>query len=205
MNEPKQYGFYIDTTKCTGCKTCHVSCKDRSDLPKGLKWRRVYEYGGGSWQENGDGTVEQNVYSYYVSIGCNHCDNPVCVEVCPVGSMHKRRSDGLVHVDPAVCIGCEACAFACPYDAPQFDRERGIMTKCDGCYERLAVGRKPICVECCPLRAMDFGPMDELRARYGAIADINPLPSSTITKPNLCIKQNRNAQDGGDVLNEFEV
>ncbi|MBY5993278.1 DMSO/selenate family reductase complex B subunit [Ferrimonas balearica] len=205
MNEPKQYGFYVDTSKCTGCKTCHVACKDRKDLPKDVKWRRVYEYGGGSWQENGDGTVEQSVYSYYVSIGCNHCSNPVCVKACPTGACYKRRSDGLVHIDQGICIGCESCARACPYDAPQIDKAHGVMTKCDGCYERLSQGRNPICVESCPLRALEFGPIDELRAKYGSNADINPLPSASITAPNLVIKRNRNAQAGGEVLNWFEV
>ncbi len=205
MNENKQYGFYVDTSKCTGCKTCHVACKDRKDLPKDVKWRRVYEYAGGNWQENGDGTVEQNVFSYYVSIGCNHCSNPLCVSACPTGAMYKRRSDGLVHVDQGICIGCEACARACPYDAPQLDKDRGVMTKCDGCYERLAQGKQPTCVESCPLRALDFGPIEELRAQYGSNADINPLPSASLTEPNLCIKRNRNARSGGQVLNWFEV
>ncbi|SHI03401.1 DMSO/selenate family reductase complex B subunit [Ferrimonas marina] len=205
MTDKTQYGFFVDTTKCTGCKTCHVACKDRKDLAKDVKWRRVYEYGGGSWSENADGTVEQDVYSYYVSISCNHCTNPVCMDDCPTGAIYKRREDGLVVIDGGVCIGCGRCAKKCPYDAPQLDRTRGVMTKCDGCYERIEMGRKPICVESCPLRAMDFGPIDELRSKYGTNADINPLPSSGETQPNLVIKKNRNAQAGGEVLNWFEV
>ncbi|OSB96938.1 4Fe-4S dicluster domain-containing protein, partial [Klebsiella pneumoniae] len=34
--------------------------------------------------------------------------------------------------------------------------DKGHMTKCDGCHERVAEGKKPICVESCPLRALDF-------------------------------------------------
>ncbi len=60
----KQYGFYFDSTKCTGCKTCQVSCKDEKDLDLGPKFRRVYEYGGGSWAKQ-DGIWTQNIYSYY--------------------------------------------------------------------------------------------------------------------------------------------
>ena len=201
-----QYGFYIDTVKCTGCKTCHVSCKDRQDLPADVKWRRVYEHGGGDWVENEDGTVEQSVYAYYLSVGCNHCDNPVCVSACPTGSMHKRNLDGLVHVDPSICIACRACERACPYDAPQFDEQKGVMTKCDGCYDRVAEGVGAVCVESCPLRALEFAPIDELREKYGDNADINGLPDSGITQPNLVVRKNRNAgREDGEFWNFFEV
>ena len=159
-----QYGFYIDTTRCTGCKTCMVACKDRSDLPVGIRWRRVYEYGGGRFVTNPDNTFSNNVYAYWVNISCNHCSEPACTKACPTGAMHKRMSDGFVHVDQDICIGCESCARACPYDAPQIDHERGVMTKCDGCYDRVAEGRLPSCVDACPMRAMDHGTIEELRA-----------------------------------------
>lgn len=144
----KQYGFYFDSTKCTGCKTCQVSCKDEKDLDLGPKFRRVYEFGGGSWQKQ-DGIWQQNVYSYYLSISCNHCSNPTCVEGCPTGAMHKRAEDGLVVVDQTVCVGCRYCELRCPYGAPQYDEKKKLMSKCDGCYERVAKGMKPVCVESC--------------------------------------------------------
>ncbi len=206
MEVQQQYGFFIDTEKCTGCKTCHVSCKDRKDLPIDVKWRRVYEYGGGDWMENGDGTFEQSVFSYYLSIGCNHCSNPVCVSACPTASMHKRSLDGIVQVDPSLCIACHACAKACPYDAPQFDAVKGVMTKCDGCSDRIEDGKGAICVESCPLRALEFAPIDELREKYGDNADISGLPDSSITEPNLVVKKNRNSdRDDGEFWNFAEV
>ncbi|MCL1075778.1 DMSO/selenate family reductase complex B subunit [Shewanella dokdonensis] len=211
MTNKIQYGFYFDATRCTGCKTCQVSCKDRKDLPVGINWRRVYEYAGGQWNQNGDGTVSQDVFAYYTSIGCNHCSEPACTKACPTGAMHKRREDGLVLIDAEICIGCGSCARACPYDAPQIDNDKGIMTKCDGCYERLAEGLLPTCVESCPQRALDFGVIDELRAKYPDAIEPNiaPLPSTEITHPNLIIKPNRNAKPTGDksgqILNWAEV
>ena len=192
----KQYGFYIDSSKCTGCKTCQLSCKDNKDLNVGVNYRRIYEYTGGNWVKEGE-TFRQDVFSYYLSIACNHCDEPACTKVCPSGAMHKRQ-DGFVVVDEDVCIGCKYCSMACPYGAPQYNEEKGHMTKCDGCYERVAAGLEPICVGSCPLRALEFGPIDELRAKYGNNADVAPLPSSLKTKPNIVIKPNRHARPTGD-------
>ena len=187
MSDITQYGFFFDTRKCNGCKACHIACKDKFDAEVGVKPRRVYEYGGGSFTANDNGTVECNVFTYYMSIGCNHCSEPVCVKACPTGAMHKRREDGFVHIVEDLCIGCGSCAKACPYDAPQLDNVRKVMVKCDGCFELVKQGKKPLCVSGCTQRALDFGPMDELIAKYGEGADIAPLPMSNITSPNLII------------------
>lgn len=205
-----QYGFYFNSSKCSGCKTCHVSCKDRSNLSIGQNWRRVYEYEGGSWQDMADGTFENNAFAYYMSVGCNHCNEPVCVKACPTGAMHKRREDGLVHVAAELCIGCNSCAQACPYDAPQLDQHRKVMTKCDGCYDRLAEGKKPTCVEACPLRALDFDTMENLVKKYGdSDGHIAPLPSASITSPNLIIRAHKDGQPVtagvGSIVNSSEV
>ncbi|MGI2258434.1 4Fe-4S dicluster domain-containing protein [Shewanella sp. GXUN23E] len=227
MTTNTQYGFYFDSSKCTGCKTCHIACKDRmaglersrDDVVndgvatlKGMLWRRVYEYGGGIWQENSDGSFEQSVFAYYMSVGCNHCSNPVCVKACPTGAMHKRREDGLVQIAKELCIGCGSCAKACPYDAPQLDAGRKVMTKCDGCADRLKTNelgelvQKPVCVEACPMRALDFDTIENLEAKYGkGDSHIAPLPSQGITSPNLIVKINARAQSGGSLLNPAEV
>ncbi|HBX3222121.1 TPA: hypothetical protein MHW38_28120, partial [Klebsiella pneumoniae] len=70
--------------------------------------------------------------------------------------------------------------------------------KCDGCHERVAEGKKPICVESCPLRALDFGPIAELRAKHGQLAAVAPLPSAHFTRPSIVIKPNANARPCGD-------
>ena len=193
----KQYGFYFDSERCTGCKTCELACKDYKDLGTDVNFRRIYEYTGGNWSQLTDGCWHQDVFAYYMSISCNHCSDPACTKVCPTGAMHKNE-DGFVIVNEEICIGCRYCHMACPYDAPQFDKQKGHMTKCDGCYSRVKSGQKPICVDACPLRALDFAPIDELRTKYGEQASIAPLPPADTTHPNLVVKPNKNSRPSGD-------
>uniref|UniRef100_UPI00356A000C 4Fe-4S dicluster domain-containing protein n=1 Tax=Salmonella enterica TaxID=28901 RepID=UPI00356A000C len=86
--------------RCTGCKTCELACKDYKDLTPDVSFRRIYEYAGGDWQED-NGVWHQNVFAYYLSISCNHCEDPACTKVCPSGAMHKRdRSESLHFMQP---------------------------------------------------------------------------------------------------------
>ena len=64
-----QYGFYFDSTRCTGCRTCEMACKDYNDLPASYAFRRVFDYEGGDWKDNGDGTFEPTSWAYHVSHG----------------------------------------------------------------------------------------------------------------------------------------
>ncbi|MEL4358820.1 MULTISPECIES: DMSO/selenate family reductase complex B subunit [unclassified Luteococcus] len=189
-------GFYFDQSACNGCKACAIACKDKHDLPVGVQWRRVIEYTGGGWVQQGD-TYEPQVFSYYTSISCNHCEDPICAEVCPTTAM-TIRDDGTVFVDPNKCIGCKYCAMACPYSAPQFNPDKGIMTKCDGCKDYRDAGQKPACVAACPSRALDWGEIDELKKKHGTdLRAVEPLPDPEITRPNLLITPHRSAQAQG--------
>ncbi len=187
-----KYGFYFDQSLCTGCKACQVSCVDKHDLPVGVLWRRVAEYSGGTWRIDG-ATATPSVFTYYSSVACNHCENPICMQVCPTTAM-SRRADGTVYVDDSKCVGCRYCEWACPYGAPQFNADTGHMTKCDLCYDYRSEGKAPACVAGCPSRALDFGPIEELRREHGTQAGIAPLPNPAITEPHLVITPHRNAQ-----------
>lgn len=122
--------------------------------------------------------------------------------------MHKNAETGLVAVDAAKCIGCGYCHMACPYNAPKVDREKGHSVKCDGCSERVTSGDQPLCVRACPARALDFGPVEDMRKK-GEQAAIAPLPKPSYTKPNLYVKASEDAKPAGDasvkVANPLEV
>ena len=96
-----QYAFAFDSSKCSGCRTCQVLCKETYDLPLNNLFRRVINYQGGSWSVNETGTyVPNGMFGYFISMGCNHCTDPVCVKQCPTGAMRKNPDTGIVTTDP---------------------------------------------------------------------------------------------------------
>ena len=204
----KKPAFFLDIQICTGCKTCMIACKDRNDLPLGVRWRRVVEFAGGDWDCRTDGTFTHNVFAYYISLSCNHCQDPICVQVCPSTAMNQDRH-GIVSVDPDKCLGCRYCEWACPYSAPQFDEALGRMTKCDFCREELEQGGAPACAAGCPTRALQFGEYDVLAAQHGASLDIAPLPPPKITEPNFLLDTHTDAKPAqtpdGTISNPEEV
>lgn len=202
-----RYAFFFDSTRCTGCKTCELACKDYKDLGTEHTMRRIFDYEGGDWTKGEDGTWTTTSYVYHVSVACNHCDAPACIEACPTGAMHRDPTTDLVLVDAETCIGCGSCAGACSYGAPYIDEVLGCSVKCDGCADRVAAGKQPICVEACPMRALEFGEADVMGAQ-GEQAALAPLPEP-FTGPNFFIKAGPHAQpwDSGDghVANPLEV
>jgi|SRR3990172_5039882 len=194
-----QKAFYFDASACTGCKACQIACQDQNGLSADILWRRVFQYGGGSWEP--DNSVPglyraNNVYAYSVSTACMHCEDAICVDVCPAGAITKRE-DGVVLIDQEKCIGCRYCEWACPYGAPAFNEAKGVMSKCTFCEDLQAKGENPACVDACVMRALDFGELDELRARYGNVNAIEPLPTANITNPSLVITPHKLSQASG--------
>ena len=192
----KQLAFYYDQSVCTGCKACMVACMDKNDLPVALRWRRVLQYGGGGWVQQGPAWVPNGVWVTSVSAACMHCQKPICRDVCPTGAISKR-SDGVVLIDQSKCVGCRYCEWACPYGAPQFDERKGVMSKCTFCVDLIDAGGRPACVDACVMRALDFGELDELRAKYGNVNAVEPLPDGKQTEPSLVIRPHKNAQPSG--------
>ena len=182
-----QQAFYFDGTRCTGCKTCQRACKDYKNIDLGISFRT-------------------NCVSYPLSMSCNHCDSPVCFEKCPQSAIIKDADTGLMSIDEEKCIGCGTCAIVCPYNAPKVDEEKKKAVRCNGCAERVAAGEKPVCVEACPARALDFGDAEEM-AKMGERGNIAPLPDPSETTPNIFIKASADAQPVGaaEIANPLEV
>jgi anaerobic dimethyl sulfoxide reductase subunit B (iron-sulfur subunit) len=204
-----QNGFFVDNSRCSGCKTCEIACKDYKDLGTEILFRKIYDFEGGNWESLEGGVWEQSVFMYHVSLACNHCTVPACLAVCPVEAIIKDADSGLVVIDEKLCIGCGSCVTACPYEIPKMDEEAKTVRKCDGCFDRVAEGKQPICVEACPIRALDFGEIEAVRSQYGELAQIPPLPDPAETAPNLVIKPCPIAESpdiaNGFVANELEV
>lgn len=154
----------------------------------GVRPRRVTTYEKGKFPDTN---------MLFTSISCNHCDDPACTKVCPTGAMHKAP-DGTVQHDDSKCIGCKSCKIACPYDAPQYSEEDRIIHKCDSCRPLREDGHNPVCVDTCPMRALDFGETTELEKKYGSdlVRDLPVLPNSDLTKPNIRIKARESAKSG---------
>jgi Fe-S-cluster-containing dehydrogenase component len=113
-----------------------------------------------------------------------HCGKPNCVDACPTQAITKRAEDGIVLVDQDECIGCDACAEACPFGAPQFGHD-GIVQKCDLCVDRLAEGKQPACVGTCPGEALHFGTLEAL----SRLASAQQLAGST--RPSMLVSSDK--------------
>ncbi len=177
-----QYGFFIDLSRCTGCNACVIACKQWHDISPGpVKWMRVYQWEKGSFP---------NIDLRVIPIPCFHCENPVCIKACPNKAIYKEEKYGAVLVDPEKCRGERKCWQACPYGTPQFESdEPGLKTSmCNMCIDRLEKGLTPICVLSCSLRALEFGPIDELRGKYDGQSQVEELPKDSITRPSVIFK-----------------
>jgi anaerobic dimethyl sulfoxide reductase subunit B len=177
-----QYGFFFDQSRCIGCHACAVACKNWNHLPPGpLKYLKIYEY------EKG---VFPHVRLYFQWIPCYHCERPPCIKSCPTGAIYKEEKYGAILIKDDLCNGCRKCYDVCPYGAPVFESdEEGVPAqKCTMCIDRLEMGLNPQCVSTCPTRALDFGPSEDLRSRYGDNRDLEDLPKSKNTKPAVVFK-----------------
>jgi Fe-S-cluster-containing dehydrogenase component len=97
-----------------------------------------------------------------VPVICMHCDSPTCAEVCPADAI-KRTEDGVVQsARKPRCIACNNCVLACPFGVPKMQTDFQLMMKCDMCYDRTSVGKKPMCATVCPSGALHFGTREEI-------------------------------------------
>jgi phenylacetyl-CoA:acceptor oxidoreductase subunit 1 len=147
-----RFVMVADLRRCVGCQTCTAACKENNGTPVGVQWRRVLDIEAGEYPD---------VSRVFLPTGCQHCDKPPCMEVCPSTATGKR-ADGLVTIDYDLCIGCSYCIMACPYEArfkvedlvypyeegaTAADQARtnpakfdGVVSKCTFCIDRIDAG-----------------------------------------------------------------
>ncbi len=112
-----RYGMVIDTKKCIGCHVCAMACKTENNLPNDVWWNRILTDNGGEMGfDMVGGSYPDDLQFGYVPVACQHCENPACVKVCPVGATYKDPETGVVRQDYDKCIGCRMCMSACPYN-----------------------------------------------------------------------------------------
>lgn len=171
-------GFYTDNNGCYGCKTCSVACVT-TKLPGNREtfMRRVTDI-----------LTDDTMTYAFLSLSCNHCENPQCLANCPQGA-YTKHENGIVEQDHDKCIGCKTCTTACPYGAPVYDEAEGKVYKCDMCKDRLETGLMPACVEACPGANLECGELDDLRASHpDGVQEIAGItPSASETNPSLVI------------------
>ena len=188
------YGYAFNISKCRGYMDCVKACiaENNQDRQSGMAYIRIHEMEKGSMNfEEADDSFFHQVPAaghFYLGTQCFHCQNPPCVDVCPVKATWMEP-DGIVVVDYNWCIGCRYCMAACPYDARRFNwadpvvprdelnpnqhylgnrlRKKGVVEKCTFCIQRTRAGNNPACVEACPTGARVFGnlldPSSEIR------------------------------------------
>src|SRR3989338_1906366 len=197
---PHQYAMAIDIHKCIGCGRCVDACKKENKVPEEPHYfrtwveRYVTPVRGETQVDSPNGGMngfpeikegEEVLKTFFVPKLCNHCENPPCVQVCPVGATFRTR-DGVVLVDENYCVGCRYCIQACPYGARYMHPVKHVADKCTFCYHRITKGLLPACVEVCPTQARIFGEADAPQSpirRFMRFNDFRVLKPELNTAP----------------------
>jgi Fe-S-cluster-containing dehydrogenase component len=159
MPKPEYLHFFIDPNRCIGCQACVQACTE-CDTHRGDSMIHL-EF------------IDRTHSVQTVPVICMHCEQPTCAEVCPADAI-KRTGDGVVQsARKPRCIACGNCVIACPFGVPEVYEDRQIMMKCDMCYDRTSVGKKPMCATVCPSQALFFGTHEQIEQLRPMSAPVN--------------------------------
>ena len=215
-----RYGMAIDLNRCFGCQTCAAACKIANNLPKDVSFNVVYTRGAMDSDEFGtavacgavanDTAVGEfpNCSLSFLPMQCQHCVEPACLAVCPTGATTKDEETGIVSIDFELCIGCESCVKACPYegvrtligDNPEYyldvtvgefdapPHKAGTVEKCTFCKNLIDRGEEPACMQLCPGRARYWGDLDDPESDVAKAIEgreVKRLHEEAGTEPNV--------------------
>ena len=130
----------VNESLCTGCQNCMyactlskdgVACPDLARIQLNVHWI------------DQPGVAAQP---------CRQCVDPQCMRYCPTKAVKVDDITGARVIDDKLCIGCQTCIQACPYEISRirFDKVRKKAVKCDLC------GGDPACVRACPTGALTY-------------------------------------------------
>lgn len=156
--------FIFDKKRCVGCQACVLACVNENGRQSAGQWKKVY---------SSNPSHFPHLPLFYLSLSCNHCDEAPCLYSCPTRAYSRDEESGAVLHHPEKCIGCKICTWACPYDAPVYNPQAGIIEKCTFCQPRLEQGLKPACAKQCPVGALDYS-RQEFDA--GQALESSPVP-----------------------------
>ncbi len=175
-------GFIIDLNKCTDCSACVLACAIENSSILSEDWREITTF-------NKQKVPGLPVFHY--SIACNHCGLAPCKPACPAEAFSRDKATGAIVHQEEKCIGCRYCTWACPYDAPKYSVEKGVVEKCTFCLDRITDGEKPACALLCPTGALDYGPIEEKIAptpgfdHHGIEPAVNIIPHRLPSGPEV--------------------
>jgi tetrathionate reductase subunit B len=170
----QRWAMVVDLQKCIGCQACTLACIMENAVPENSFRTLVSTY------EVHDGA---HTGSYMLPRLCNHCEEPPCIPVCPVGATFQR-ADGIVVVDGERCVGCAYCVQACPYDARFINHDTGKADKCTFCAHRVDAGLLPACVETCVGGARIFGDLNDAGSQVRQLLEQNK-GKAKVLKPEM--------------------
>jgi len=162
----------VDITRCIGCRSCQVACKQSN----GLAAEQVKSFTAWSGDQNpARFSYRRHTYVSYHELGgsvgqprwvfvkhqCLHCTRMYCAEVC-AANVFQRNEAGVVVCESDRCIGCCACVDACPFGVPTidyWDLPTPHVRKCSFCLGRQESEIRQLRLDGKPLEG-------ELLARY---------------------------------------